>query len=334
MIFLILIPIFFLTTYLFLRINYNLAKYIQILDLPNKRKKHSKPTPLTGGILFAILLFESVYFIYFQKKINFDFELYIFPSLILLFGLLDDKKDLNANIKLLILTIIYLTFLSIFPEFQIKNLNFLILEKKLYLGNLSIFFTALCILLLINASNMSDGINGLFLGTMIIYFYCLSSSYEHKNILLILTIIILVINFILNIKEKFFMGDSGVFFISTLLSIEIIKAYNSKISNLKSVEEIFLILMIPGVDMFRLFCVRLNSKRNPFKADNNHLHHLLNTSINKSLTIIIYFLLMIAPIIVFKLKILNILNSILLGLTLYLITLIFLYLKNNNFKNE
>ena len=33
--------------------------------------------------------------------------------------------------------------------------------------------------------------------------------------------------------------------------------------------------MIPGIDMFRLFLVRLSNKKNPFKGDRNHLHHIM-----------------------------------------------------------
>ena len=34
-------------------------------------------------------------------------------------------------------------------------------------------------------------------------------------------------------------------------------------------------MCIPGLDMFRLFLERIYFKKNPFKGDNNHLHHIL-----------------------------------------------------------
>ena len=50
-------------------------------------------------------------------------------------------------------------------------------------------------------------------------------------------------------------------------------------------EEIFLLMMIPGIDMFRLFVERIARKKNPFKGDRNHLHHiLLNSFSEKSFT--------------------------------------------------
>jgi UDP-GlcNAc:undecaprenyl-phosphate GlcNAc-1-phosphate transferase len=332
MIFLILIPILFITTSIFLLFNYRVANYFKILDFPNKRKQHSKITPLTGGILFIILFFESVFFLHHFERKDLNLKLYVLPLVFFFLGILDDKKDLNANIKLIFLTIISSIILLSFPELQIKILNFLTVKNSINFkySYISILFTSLCILLLINACNMSDGVNGLFLGFMIIAFFYLNLSYSEANNFLILIIIILTINFLLNLKNKFFMGDSGVFFISTLLSIEIIKAYNSEISDLKSVEEIFLILMIPGIDMLRLFFTRLNSNKHPFKADNNHLHHIILRLTNNNQAIALYFLLIIVPLISFKFKFLNSLNSILLGLIIYLITFIFFIKKKYN----
>ena len=34
-------------------------------------------------------------------------------------------------------------------------------------------------------------------------------------------------------------------------------------------------MCIPGLDMFRLFLFRIMKGQNPFKADNNHIHHIL-----------------------------------------------------------
>ena len=40
-------------------------------------------------------------------------------------------------------------------------------------------------------------------------------------------------------------------------------------------EEIFIILSLPGLDMFRLFLVRIFYGKNPFSPDRNHIHHLI-----------------------------------------------------------
>ena len=41
-------------------------------------------------------------------------------------------------------------------------------------------------------------------------------------------------------------------------------------------DEIFVLMMLPGLDMTRLFVQRLLNKKNPFIRDRNHFHHLLH----------------------------------------------------------
>ena len=34
-------------------------------------------------------------------------------------------------------------------------------------------------------------------------------------------------------------------------------------------------MLLPGLDMLRLFVIRILNNKNPFLPDNNHIHHLL-----------------------------------------------------------
>jgi UDP-GlcNAc:undecaprenyl-phosphate GlcNAc-1-phosphate transferase len=61
--------------------------------------------------------------------------------------------------------------------------------------------------------------------------------------------------------------------------------------------------MLPGVDMLRLFIERILRKENPFYGDRNHLHHLLHEKLGKKLTTLVYFLLFLTPILLYKTKI-------------------------------
>ena len=60
--------------------------------------------------------------------------------------------------------------------------------------------------------------------------------------------------------------------ISFLISIFIINFYNN---SLIKADQIFLLMMIPGIDMLRLFIMRIGKKKNPFSGDQNHFHHRL-----------------------------------------------------------
>ena len=42
-----------------------------------------------------------------------------------------------------------------------------------------------------------------------------------------------------------------------------------------------MLLWIPGLDMLRVFVLRIRKKRNPFYPDQNHFHHILKKIYNK-----------------------------------------------------
>ena len=98
-------------------------------------------------------------------------------------------------------------------------------------------------------------------------------------------------------KGKYFLGDSGSLFFSSIVGLIAIYNYNTLLQNkLVPVENIFIIFMIPGFDMLRLFIERILRKQNPFSADRNHLHHFLIKFFSLKQTLIIYFFLVILPI--------------------------------------
>ena len=85
------------------------------------------------------------------------------------------------------------------------------------------------------------------------------------------------------------MGDSGTLFLGSIISLIVVVNYTK--FNLLEVDEIFLLMFLPGVDMLRLFIQRVISKRNPFLGDREHLHHyfLLIYSYKKTISLIILF---------------------------------------------
>ncbi len=107
---------------------------------------------------------------------------------------------------------------------------------------------------------MYDGINlqsgSYFFG---IYFYIIYQLGVNNFFFMIL--IFLLIFCLLNVKGKIFFGNSGVYLISFITSYIMIKQYNNL--ELISIEEIFLIMCIPGYDMLRLFLSRILSNAKP-----------------------------------------------------------------------
>jgi UDP-GlcNAc:undecaprenyl-phosphate GlcNAc-1-phosphate transferase len=197
-----------------------------------------------------------------------------------------------------------------FLTFGLKQIN---IENKYWL---SLLFTVLCYLLLINAYNMCDGLDGiaLFIGLVWLCYFFLKIT--EINYYLISIIITLILIYYFNIRSKIFLGDSGNYYISTFAGSVLIKENNFFTNYI--VEEIFIIFMLPGIDMLRLFIVRIYKKKNPFIGDRNHFHHLLNNKFNKIKSILIYYLFILIPILVFKLSIISPIYVILITIFIYI----------------
>ena len=290
-------------------------------------KKINDDTPLVGGLGIYLFFIFGILNLYISEKIYIfeNFSIIILITCIFIIGLLDDIFNINYKIRLLSIFLIIFIFLKIDNRFIINYLYFESLNKTFVLGNLSFFITPFFFMLLLNSINMADGINGNSGIIFLIFFLLMFNSNNELNLFLILLVPALVIFLIFNFKNILYLGDSGVYFLSIFMSLYITNRYNSINSNL-SCEEIFLILMIPGIDMFRLFCIRIYQKKNPFKGDLNHLHHLLIRKFNLFKSLMIYSFLISWPF-VFKLLFAIIdLNLILLNLIFY--SILILYLKN------
>ena len=295
-----------------------IIKLIPAIDYPNERKLHEKPTPLIGGIILIVVIFLSLLFDYFFFNFKIYYEILIISLITFILGLVDDIKDLSPYFKLFFLFLLILIFLYFNNDYILSNIYIETLNRTFNLNGISIFFTILCLLLLINSSNMIDGISGLFLGTFIIFFIYLEYSNLSINIFNLFIIFSLIILFYFNFRNYFFMGDSGVFFLTILFSFQLINSYHSPENSINSVEEIFILLMLPGIDMFRLFIERLANQQNPFKPDRNHFHHLLQKKFSNIKLLFFYFGLIIFPLILYKLNTLSSLSIIFIFSFIYL----------------
>jgi UDP-GlcNAc:undecaprenyl-phosphate GlcNAc-1-phosphate transferase len=285
-----------------------ISKFFNLFDLPdNKRKLHKKKTPSIGGCLIFINIF-SFFFYHLVKNIFFDFNFdldffdrqefiifILFSFLFFFIGILDDKIYLNANIKLALFFFITLILALLNDKILINFINFTFLSYNLNNLYISIFFTIICFLLFINAFNMYDGIN-LQSGLYSIFIF---SIFLYKGIFTEISITLITSLFFflyLNWKNKCFLGNNGAFFLSFVISYLFIK---SNSANIFYADEIFLIMMIPGIDLLRLAIFRLAKGKHPFKADRNHLHHLLLNNFGFNKTIIILNLMTTIPYFIF-----------------------------------
>ena len=201
------------------------------------------------------------------------FTLLIIIIIFYFFGYIDDKYNINANVKLAVLSIFISVAIFLDDKFIISKLNFSFLTSSIYLLNLSFFITLLCSLLFINALNMFDGIDlqaGSYVIVILIIFIT-KSTLINLSVLLILSILLFLYY---NYKKSSYLGNSGVFFLGYLVSYFFIKSNNLN-PRIFNADEIFVIMLLPGLDMLRLFFYRIFNGKHPFKGDREHIHHLL-----------------------------------------------------------
>ena len=289
-----------LIIYLINKYKIKISKKTKLLDRPDKfRKLHKKPTPLLGGLMaFSAFLLINLYLI-FLNDLN-KTSLIIFASCLscLILGLIDDVKKVSYKYKFLILITIFYLFTSLDPNLRISKIYFATLNENFYLDYLSIPFTILCLLLLMNSINLIDGIDGLCILISIIFIVWLINTFQNIEPLYVVIIMSLIYILYLNLKKNIFLGDSGSLFLGCLIGLNIILNYNIEISKINfPVENIFIALMLPGLDMLRVFAIRIINKKNPFLPDRTHLHHLLlDQNIRLSKILILYFILITTPI--------------------------------------
>jgi UDP-GlcNAc:undecaprenyl-phosphate GlcNAc-1-phosphate transferase len=312
-----------------------ITKKLNLIDYPDKnRKLHKTKIPLIGGLLiFLCFIYLVVINQLFFTNTNFLAKIAIILLPIFIIGLLDDVYNLSPTNKIFFLSFLILLFLYFNKEFLLKELYFDD-YKKIYILNdiLSLLITTFCLLLLINAFNMSDGINGLAHSISILWLIILMALFN-LNVTFYFITLIIFLSFIFNYQGKYFLGNSGSLFISSFIGLLTIYLYNSSLNskNLLSVEKVILIFLIPGLDMLRLFIIRLSNKKSPFLGDLDHFHHLLISNLPLYKAIIYYLLLILWPFIFlefYKIKyfFIFLLQSI---IFLFLVSLF----KNSKFKN-
>ena len=103
------------------------------------------------------------------------------------------------------------------------------------------------------------------------------------------------------------MGDNGTNLLGFLISYLIIVSAKKNNYLLLSADQIFMLMILPGLELIRLFVTRLLKRKHPFSADRNHIHHILlnNYSEVKSLMIILSLILISVVFLFFFNKFLN-----------------------------
>lgn len=261
------------------------AKAKHLFDEPDSRSVHSNKTPTLGGI--GIFLSLIVVMTIVGAFLNTKVLLLIMGGLTILFflGLKDDLTVLSARNKF-VGQLLAAGLLIVFTNTRIIGFsNILDIDVLPYW--ISIIFTLFVYILIINAYNLVDGVDGLAgsiaLSASAIFTYLFVNANELSLATIAIALCGALIAFLrLNFskKNKLFMGDTGSMIVGFLLAF-----FTISFINMAQIDEnsdyynaspalAFALLFYPLIDTLRIFFIRIFVlKKSPFKADKNHIHH-------------------------------------------------------------
>lgn len=266
-----------------------IAPLTGLIDYPDERCIHKDAIPLGGGIVVFLAFHLSCFFLY--RYFWFDYSgpldqfwwlaFLVSSSVLLLVGIVDDIKGMKPWTKLLgqVLAVLCMYFL------YGKDINFLGFDTPLYVD---LIFILGWYLVIVNAFNLIDGLDGLCSGLAIISSLGLAAVYILQgapgNGLICLILAGACIGFLrYNFHPaKIFLGDSGSMFLGFALASISFYA-GAKSSFFITLATPFFIAGIPIIDtllaIWRRSIRKILSEKDSLvkvmQPDKEHLHHRL-----------------------------------------------------------
>lgn len=270
-----------------------------LFDVPDPRKIHKSKIPRLGGIAFfpSILL---VFFLLYGFGLRIDggnivpclyrnLQPICFISagavLIYLTGMADDLVGVKYRAKFIVQ--ILSAVLIIIGGLALNNLHGFLGVTQLHEA-VAIPLTILLIVFIINAINLIDGLDGLASGLSAIACTFYTFVFMKAELYLFSALAVAVFGtlipfFAYNVfgnpqkHKKIFMGDTGAMTIGLFLSVMCIRI--CKIDTIPGEYNTAVIafapLLIPCLDVVRVYLHRIKAHRNPFLPDKTHIHHKL-----------------------------------------------------------
>ncbi|MBI3500921.1 MAG: undecaprenyl/decaprenyl-phosphate alpha-N-acetylglucosaminyl 1-phosphate transferase [Bacteroidetes bacterium] len=290
----------------------------RLFDEPTEeRKLHKRVVPTIGGvIIFAGTFFSFV--LWFPSDNLLDIDVgsstylknalalevtksalndfkYILATVFVLFfvGVKDDIIG-TSPIKRLAAHVLVALMIVLMADIRIKSMQGIFDIDEIPFWS-SIFISLFAIIVIINAMNFIDGIDGLAAGIGFIasfifgVWFFLAQDIVMSLLSFSLAGSLLAFLFFNFSPAQLFMGDSGSTTIGLMLSVLAIKAIETPHANVSDtiISEIprpifvMAILAYPLIDTLRIFVYRTVKGVSPFEADRNHIHHaLLDTGMN------------------------------------------------------
>lgn len=278
-----------------------LAIRLGAIDMPGKagtdseRHLHTQPTPRMGGLaIFLGFCISMARFVQLNSQLT---TMLAGALIIVVLGMVDDVKNLPAWLKLIFQIVAAVVAVSGGSVIRYLSAPAWLAESgHLNLGIFSVPVTVLWVVLITNAVNLIDGLDGLAAGVSAISSVCLlvvALGYSDMTVAVICGALAgSCIGFLpYNISPaRIFMGDTGSTFIGFILAVASIQGL-FKIYALISFAVPFFILGLPIFDVCFAVISRVSHGESPMKADRKHVHYrLLDMGLTKQQTVAVLYI--------------------------------------------
>lgn len=271
------------------------AVVLDLIDRPGAHKTHYHAVPAVGGIgVLAGLLAAGLL----SDAREIALALVAGLAALVLIGTIDDRHGLTARTRFLA-QIAAALGMCFFGDVVLRDFGELLGPgATLELGWAAVPVTVLSAVGVINAVNMIDGIDGLAGSMCALVFAALSgvalaTGHATSGPLLAATSMSLLVFLAFNLRlgrkrALLFLGNGGSLAIGLLLAWELIRLSQGPARAFQPVTALWL-FAVPLIDTVSVMWRRLNARRSPFRADHEHIHHLLlraGLSVNRTVTVL------------------------------------------------
>ena len=260
-----------------------LAQRIGLVDSPGGRKQHHDATPLVGGI--AIFCAFMLLVLTLDISLGQWRSLFLASALVFIVGLLDDFRETPPSARF-IAQIGAALLIVLWGNVRLDNLGFLISSSHAAeLGWLAVPFSIFCVVGIINATNMMDGMDGLSGGVLLIFFSTLllvawqAGLFQEALILAVICgalsgFLVLNFRFLESRPAAVFLGDAGAMFLGLAVAWFLIRFSQEPLAQLRPITAVWF-FALPIMDTVAIMVRRMRRGRSPFAPDREHLHHIL-----------------------------------------------------------
>lgn len=262
-----------------------LAHRKHITEGPGYRKFQERPVAVIGGNVIILIVCITAVIVNLFYDISSLFPVMCVMFMLYVFGTLDDTLGMGWKTKL-ILQSISVTLLFIGSNYGIHNIygiHWFSSMPSWFYGIMTLLFGVL----VINALNFADGIDGLAasLGVLVgltMGFWHARHGFVTQAIISFIMVGVMVSFFGFNVfskRYKSFMGDSGSLVLGLFIFVavsddEISLVDGSLLVDSYSFSFVIAVLSYMLFDIVRVVLMRVVQHKPPYKGDRTHLHHI------------------------------------------------------------